>query len=396
MVSNKVAITSIVAILSITIGAYFVLGSAAAPPQYGRYLISTDGSGNYSAESATGGIDYSGTSASAVINSAISSLPAGGGTIFVDAGTYELTNTINLNKSNVLLHGAGSSTILDMQDDEYLIYIKGVDNVTIENLTLTGAGVEKSSNTLIMISYDENITVQNCYFYEAGAHTIFAVETDYSLFTRNHVFNSAWDAIALAQGSDHNIVSDNYVDNTLSFYNGIDINGRVKASMHNTIINNTILWSHGGICFDTASQNIAQGNTISHVILGIDNTGAGGTTATTDNQLIGNTISYSEGAGGYSAGIQISGLADRTTVTGNTISFFSDGRCILVGSTNNTIDNNTFNNSYLGVKLSADLNTVSNNLFQDLTTGIEIYPGGTNITLSGNTFVNVTIPTSWL
>jgi hypothetical protein len=49
---------------------------------------------------------------------------------------------------------------------------------------------------------------------------------------------------------------------------------------------------------------------------------------------------------------------------------------MVVGSTNNAIDSNVFENSILGVRLLADLNTVSNNLFQDLTTGIEIYPTG--------------------
>jgi parallel beta-helix repeat protein len=209
----------------------------------------------------------------------------------------------------VVLRGAGASTILNMPNDAFGILVTPsganlVSNVIIENLNLTGAGVEKSWNTLIMISYAENITVQNCYFTGAGFHSIFAVETDYSLFTKNQISGSNMDAIALAQGSNHNVVSNNFVTNmsNMADMNGIDINGKAKASTFNTVINNTVLWAHVGICFDTASHNIAQGNTISHVVLGIDNTGTGGTTPTTDNWLIGNTISYSEGTGGYSAG----------------------------------------------------------------------------------------------
>jgi parallel beta-helix repeat protein len=356
--------TSVRMMANHTISAYFNLQQSSNSTQY-SYTIYTDGSGNYFAKNGTTGqIVYSGTDAASVFNSAISGLPSGGGSIFVDSGIYSITSTINLRLSNTVLCGAGASTVLNvpMTNDFGILVTGAITNATIENLKFVGPGTGYTGDTacLVMVSWTNYVTIQDCYFYGCGSHSIFIVESDYALVTRNYVSGSALDGIGLAQGADYCTVSNNFVTNTSNMHdmNGIDINGKVKASTHNTIIDNTIQWSHGGICFDTACNNIAQGNTISHVILGIDNTGAGGSTATTDNQLIGNTISYSEGANfglaGYNAGIQISHLADRTTVTGNIISNFAD-RCILLNSNGNTITGNTFKDSPVGMAVGSGL-----------------------------------------
>jgi parallel beta-helix repeat protein len=389
--------------VSIAMTSNHTLRSNVYPVPYNTsYTIYTDGAGNYFARNdTTGQIDYSGINATTIFNDAIGSTREGG-SIFVESGTYDITGTINLWKNNMALRGAGESTILNMPFDAFGILISPqnanlLSNVTIEKLKFVGPGVLQGwASCLVMVAWTEHVTIQDCYLTGAGFHAIFVVESDYALVTRNMVDHSALDAIALAQGADYCVVSDNIVSYTgdMADMNGIDINGGVKPSTNNTVINNTISWSHGGICFDQANYNTAQGNTISHVVLGIDLSGAGGTRPTTDNQIIGNTISYGEGPGGKGLGIQVPNWADRNTITGNTISYFAfDGECIIVGGRYNVMSNNSFLNSYFGVDIWNGDNTVTNNLFQGLTVGIVQHGVLTN-TMSGNTFMNVTTPTA--
>ena len=75
------------------------------------YIVWTDGTNVYARNCTTGKIDFSGTDASDVIQSAINSMVnSGGGKIFVKAGTYILTRAIRL-YSNMTLEGEGRYTL---------------------------------------------------------------------------------------------------------------------------------------------------------------------------------------------------------------------------------------------------------------------------------------------
>jgi hypothetical protein len=129
------------------------------------YIIFTDGAGNYYARNgSTGKIEFSGTSASAVIQNAIDSLPQNGGKILLKGGKYILANSITINKNSI--HISGENTAGDLfftTDDVYhgqsnksatLIIANGIDafhvgsekfvfGITIENLFISGLDTDE-------------------------------------------------------------------------------------------------------------------------------------------------------------------------------------------------------------------------------------------------------------
>lgn len=355
------------------------------------YLIYTDGVNYYANNGTTNATVYSGTNCTTVINNAIWSLS--NGSIYINSGNYYTDGTININISNFILNGAGETAILNHTTNSIGILITGaITNVLVENIKIIGTySLLPTAYGMVQASYTTYFTIQNCNITGAGFHSIFLIHSDYALITHNEISNSSLDGIALADGSDYCTVSYNNVTyiSDMSNYNGIDLNGGVSPTTYNLVINNNITWAHGGICFDQANYNTAQNNIISHIVLGIDLSGAGATMPTIYNNLINNIITYSEGFGGSSAGIQMPNHADYNTLSANIINYFSDGRCVLVGGTSNIIfASNNFTNSILGIEFSQSGNTLTNNIFQNLPIGIELH--GTTQTISGNTFINVT------
>ena len=83
------------------------------------YIIFKVGDTYYAKNGTTGEIEFSGTDASQVIQSAINALPSEhGGTVFLKAGKYIITHTIYLNKTHVQLRGEGTyATWLELADN---------------------------------------------------------------------------------------------------------------------------------------------------------------------------------------------------------------------------------------------------------------------------------------
>jgi len=92
-----------------------------------------------------GFVEFSSKDASSVIQSAINSLPTEGGTIFIKAGTYEISSTIKL-KNNVMLIGEGWSVCLKLADNRpsgtHILQnedtVTGNTDIIIANLMLDG------------------------------------------------------------------------------------------------------------------------------------------------------------------------------------------------------------------------------------------------------------------
>jgi len=66
----------------------------------------------YAKNGETGEIEFSGTDASTVIQSAVNALPDTGGVIFIRRGAYDMTSTISSAKDGVVIEGEGYSTQL--------------------------------------------------------------------------------------------------------------------------------------------------------------------------------------------------------------------------------------------------------------------------------------------
>ena len=107
------------------------------------YVIFTDGSTYYAQNGTSGLIDFSGTNASWVIQSAIDALPSSGGEVFIKEGEYTIPYPITL-KSYVVIEGVYRLTTLKLANNAncYIFQKTTTDDkieyTTIKNLILDG------------------------------------------------------------------------------------------------------------------------------------------------------------------------------------------------------------------------------------------------------------------
>lgn len=143
------------------------------------YIIYADDSTVKSRNGITGVIDYSGTNATTVIQSAINSLMSGG-EIFIKAGTYVLYSTIYYNNNNIRMIGEGLSTKLNFADGSIgdMIDFRKSTGTTNENAILQhmfidgnkdncpsgGAGIRAGGNVGSYATRHRvlDVVVQNC------------------------------------------------------------------------------------------------------------------------------------------------------------------------------------------------------------------------------------------
>ena len=126
------------------------------------YIIFTDGTTVYARNGKTGAIDFSGTDASTVIQSAVNAAPTGA-SIFFKTATYNLNSPITINKRLRLVgEVSASSMFCGYMVDDYILVVTGSAHYTvIENLGFWGA----SNRNCHGIKIDATrVTAQNCYF----------------------------------------------------------------------------------------------------------------------------------------------------------------------------------------------------------------------------------------
>jgi len=135
------------------------------------YVIWTDGTNVYARNGKTGAIEFSGSDAAAVIQSAINAL-TGGGKIFIKAGTYTVITWIDLgNKINIVLQGEGDCTKLVkplgyVKAETYygrVLYLAYADGITIKDIYIesTSAGADGSNNAIVDMFNANNCTFEN-------------------------------------------------------------------------------------------------------------------------------------------------------------------------------------------------------------------------------------------
>jgi len=114
-------------------------------PSYMVFIDINDRSMVKAMNTKTGSIDYSSTDAKTVIQSAINALPRDGGQIFAKAGTYFISSSIQVNRSNVWIAGEGRGHTVLQAADAALLSTNLIDflpsrlsNIRIENLTVDG------------------------------------------------------------------------------------------------------------------------------------------------------------------------------------------------------------------------------------------------------------------
>jgi hypothetical protein len=102
------------------------------------------------------------------IQTAINALPAGGGRVFIKEGTYAISATITINKSNVVIEGQGDTTILELAnnvDDHVFTIGDGAttySNIVLKNFKIDGNSANQASGMGILLDVSpSNLLLQN-------------------------------------------------------------------------------------------------------------------------------------------------------------------------------------------------------------------------------------------
>ncbi|MFC1658221.1 NosD domain-containing protein [Candidatus Omnitrophota bacterium] len=322
-----------------------------------------------------------GTDDEATIETAISDLPATGGTVLLLEGTYNIGGTssdnIDITKSNVSLVGSGRSTILKVVASSGTVSAitvgdggtATVTGVTIANLQIDGNKSSATGNHGIV--FNRHVTqsrIQNTWVHDCDSVGIFLTEEyDETTTNSNVVFN--------------NDVRNN-TDEGIYFY-----------AVHNSLISSNNISSNGSagiFMFGGSSNNVISSNDIR------SNTATGIFPSDYD-MIIANNIELND-----QYGIYLSSSTNYATITGNTIdSNDYHGVYIANNADNNVVSSNVIidngeSGDYDGINIgsgtSSDNNLISSNFISDSLGsgyGIRVTSAANNNYIIGNEITGV-------
>lgn len=309
------------------------------------YIISTNGTFIAAINGSNGNIDYSGSDADVVIQSAINNMP-NGGLVFFKAGTYVLSNPsqgvrmFNVTGVNgISFIGEGYGTVLEMKENGEVFEIDDVSGGSISNFRFEGERYD-DENHGIVVRDSQFYTVNNNWFHNMGDEAI-----NYGRVNQSSIFNNFFNhstgaggggAISL-QASNQTIISMNTLYNPSR--NGIHIEqtASTKASHFLTISNNVIVNSSWyGIALSSTgfeNRNNSDITIVGNVIVDAGKEGirlAGSTGSTPLNiAVIGNTV---QGGGNDPSGTQRAGITvtqaiqpTNTVAIGNIVKDYGTG-----------------------------------------------------------------------
>jgi len=283
-------------------------------------IVASDGSGDYTD-----------------IQDGIDALPAGGGLVFIKNGTYNLSTTITIAKSNVVLEGQGDNTILFLNsgvNDNIIELGDGVNPysfIQVKNLKIDGNHNEQTTGYGIYVTrYATHCSVKGVHIYDTYSHGIFVYDdADYTdiiscyfeetygdgvylykpdrCLIQSCKFNNAcsnWgEMIEVQEASYTRIIGNSFIDNrgenggqaiwvTGTYF------GMPKGSFDTLILGNTIKDCYWGISYgyqyDSSERMIIQANTFEGCY------GSAIGSPAPNSVVIGNTIKNCGGSGIYS------------------------------------------------------------------------------------------------
>ncbi len=204
----------------------------------------------------TGITDYSGTNASTVINSAITSAS---GEVHITSGAYNLATILN-GKSNLIISGDGDSTILrNSSGYKILLQFSNTNNITIKDLVIDAnhAGiVDETTYTLpaLHLNNVNNFYIDKVSIIGSGKQAIYIQNSTNGTITdisvKSYILETLRDGMAFYNDTNINIDNffgatgdDSLVFNAVRYFNvnnviitGNDLNPGIKlrASLDNT------------------------------------------------------------------------------------------------------------------------------------------------------------------
>jgi parallel beta-helix repeat protein len=339
-----------------------------------RFIVGTSQSGWTSDD-----CDYlcDGTDDQTEINEAITALPDDGGEIIILDGTYNITATIDVEKSNVSIRGNGAATILmrgwDSTTYEGVISLKSADYCKIQDLQIDGnnttytasnnngvylfscsnnfiTGVSSNNNGQVGINVqsnsDNNIFINN--IANNNVHGIRLYSSSGNTITGNIFKSNSEQGIYFYVNNNNNCIEGNLLTNN---YNGISID---VTCDNNTFVGNMCdSNSNAGMYIHYSSYNIVTGNSCnSNGTYGLYLNDCDSST------IVGNTCNSNGTYGLYL------NQCDSNTIFGNTCNNNETyGLCLKLCSTNN-ITGNTFIDNDSGIWLTyySDTNNITGNI----------------------------------
>ena len=218
------------------------------------------------------------------IQAAIDALPITGGEIHVKAGTYTITEFIDVNKDNVTIKGAGISTKVTTIVNIRVFNVAG-NYCTISNLQVYGSG--GGANDGILVNFNNAHTrIDNCIIDNCDDGIVVDYNTEDTYIVGCLIQNNAKNGITTPT------LPFQFAENThvinCRFYNN-DLDGINIERSNNWEI-------RGNICDDNSSDGIAVvGNSDNNIVEGNQciNNGAYGITITSvngDNNIVSGNI----------------------------------------------------------------------------------------------------------
>jgi hypothetical protein len=363
------------------------------------------------------GADYvcDGTADDVQIQAAITAVSALGGTVFIRAGSYDISAAITV-PSNVIIEGEGVHTILTFS---YAGSAKmfcnsdttsGNSNIWFRNLKLIGNSSTKTNGDqdgLIYFYGVTNFLVENCYLNDSKSDGVDLRETTSVAQSSGKIINNIIDGIGRngigVEGGDSVIITGNTIKDC--DFDGIDIEGGTLSRDIVVEGNNISDFMHVGISLypstgtRTAENIVIKGNnirdtkttglyrTVTYTSIGIMakwNTGNTILNVNISNNNIYNIVNDITGAYGIQTG-SISGInvSNNTvdTVTGSGTSIGYDMEC-----NEQVVNGNRATKCKYGFNIALDAGIITGNFAGDSTAsgaGFFTY-SATNCLFSGN------------
>ena|GEM_PF-2520586 len=364
-----------------------------APEETCTFLVFTDGTTSYMQSCATDAVLFNSTSAYSVIQDAVQN--ASGGSVFIKAGLYVISNQITPTVSNVTLYGEGwgktilkantnivnTSRLLTTEDGILALY--DVTGWTVKDIEFNGNKVNQAGSGAGNPDLDcvgafssTRVVFDDVFVHDCKTYGIHVGSYGYSEILDNYVLNANADGIVLysyptnSYGND--IVSRNIV------VGSSDVGISLQLLKYTVVSDNEV----AGI-----NQSVSPWAINSHN--GID-----AETSDSYTQIVGNLVTFCPGNGiesapsttNYNMGINSNTIAD----IGNGVYVYNTQRATI---SNNIIDS-TMGNNGMGIYLYTNANdiVVSGNEISD-TIGDGILGNGGLATITGN-IIRLTSTTS--
>lgn len=246
-------------------------------------------------------VNLNGLEDSIDIQTAINSLPAQGGTVYIRSGLYDLGGRSLQVRSNLALIGDGiDKTIIrlyptmhtseSMGIEDAITSNTDIDNLVFENFTLiqNGAPMNHHGGIILRGGKNNGITVRNLHITDISGAGI-DIPNYNGVLIENCIIERAWTGITVIAGLNAEI-RNNIIMNT----NGDGIFPQISAT--NVIIENNYLENIGDTAIDITGPSSA--GTPSHMHITITNNkitnGCMRVTNAKDVQITGNIIQYGE------------------------------------------------------------------------------------------------------